>query len=119
MSLLATIGKRLIHSAAAGVLAALLVAPALAAGLNTAKNAGTVGEMANGYVGVVAGKSVDAATQRAIDEINLQRQQQYRAIAKKNNVPVNAVAALAGKKLIEREPGGRSVRDSTGAWKTK
>ncbi len=119
MSLLATIRKRLIHCAAAGVLAALLVAPALAAGLDAAKNAGTVGEMANGYIGVVAGKSVDAATQRTIDEINLQRQQQYRVIAEKNKVSVNAVAALAGKKLVEREPGGRYVRDSTGAWKTK
>ncbi len=103
---------------AAGILAATTTPGAAAADLAGAKASGLVGETAGGYLSVVAGKTVDAATDRLIKDINLQRQQQYRVIAQKNNVSVEAVAALAGKKIVEREPAGNWVRVN-GQWLRK
>lgn len=103
---------------AAGILAAAATPDSLAADLAGAKASGLVGETAGGYLSVVAGKTVDAATDRLIKDINLQRQQQYRTIAQKNNVSLEAVAALAGKKIVEREPAGSWVRVN-GEWLRK
>ena len=84
--------------------------------LDDAKAAGLVGEMADGYVGAVTG---DASIQGLIDEINAGRRAKYAEIASKRDAPVDAVAAIAGKKLIERVPAGQYVLGSDGKWQQR
>ncbi|MEM7446138.1 MAG: YdbL family protein [Pseudomonadota bacterium] len=84
--------------------------------LDDAKAAGVIGEKVDGYVGAV---TRDASVQGLIDEINAGRKAKYAEIASKRGAPVEAVAAIAGRKLIERTPAGQFVMDSDGQWKQK
>lgn len=84
--------------------------------LDEAKTAGLVGEKADGYIGAITG---DASVQRLIDDINAGRRAKYEEIASKRDTPVDAVAAIAGKKLIERTPAGHYVMGSDGQWQRK
>jgi uncharacterized protein YdbL (DUF1318 family) len=99
------------------VAAALPARPALALGVDEAKARGLVGEQADGYLGVVDGSSSEA---RALaDRINAKRREEYSAIASKRGTAVDAVAKLAGQKLVQRAPAGQYVRGSDGRWVKK
>lgn len=91
-------------------------ASAQALTLDQAKAQGLVGEKLDGYLGVVSNA---AGVSRLVDDINLQRRQLYRDIARKNNIPLNAVEQLAGKKAIERAASGEYVQSPSGAWARK
>jgi len=100
------------------LIALVHAAPALAGELDDAKRNGQLGEQADGYVGVV--KSGAPAGLRALaDKVNQGRRSAYAKIAKENGIPVEAVAARAGEKLVRRAPAGEYVKDSTGGWKRK
>ena len=105
--------RSLLHVAIAAA-ALLLALPAVASPLDEAKAAGQLGEQADGYLGLPPGAPQSAETLR--DEINGERKSRYDAIAKKNGTSADAVAALAGKKLIERTPEGQWVRSPGGEW---
>ena len=94
----------------------IAVATAYAGPLDDAKAAGLVGEMADGYVGAVTG---DASVQALINEVNSGRKAKYAEIAGKRGAPVEAVAAIAGKKLIERAGTGQFVMGNDGQWTKK
>jgi len=83
--------------------------------LGDAKQAGTVGERPDGYLGVVGG-GAGAEVKALVDEINGKRREEYRAIAEKRGISVEAVAVLAGKKWIEKTPPGQYVMTSSGKW---
>lgn len=92
------------------------VATAQAGPLDDAKAAGLIGERADGYVGAVTG---DASVKELIDEINAGRKAKYKEIAAKREAPIEAVAGIAGKKLVERTPAGQYVMGSDGKWQQK
>lgn len=97
-------------------IALLPAAHAQVTSLNDAKAQGLVGEQLDGYLGVVS----DApGVQRLVDDINLQRRQLYRDIARKNGAPLNAVEKLAGQKAIERAASGEIVQSPSGGWVRK
>ena len=98
-------------------LAGLVVAtPALALTLDEAKAAGRVGEMPNGYIGVVeSGPGV----QDLVDSVNERRRVRYQEIADKEGAPLAAVEQLAGARLIERAGPGQFVMTSGGGWVRK
>ena len=98
------------------LLALGLAGPAGALDLAEAKAKGLVGEQADGYLGVVSGGGEASALAR---EVNAKRRAEYAEIAQKRGTTVEAVAALAGKKLVERTPGGQYVRGSGGGWVKK
>lgn len=98
------------------ILALATIAPANAGSLDDAKAAGLIGERVDGYVGAL---TEDAGVQALVDEINAGRKAKYAEIAGKRGAPVDAVAAIAGKKLIERTPSGQFVLDSEGEWQRK
>ncbi|MEN2979679.1 YdbL family protein [Tistrella bauzanensis] len=100
--------------------AAALPATAIAqqADLDALKASGTVGERFDGYVAVVKGQG-DAATQRVIDQINLQRKDRYREIAGKRGTSLSAVEQIAGAQIIERAPSGSLVMPQNGTWVRK
>lgn len=99
---------------------ALLLAialPALALDLDEARTRGLLGERADGYVAAVADVPSAEVTQLAA-EINAKRRAHYEEIAKRNGAPAEAVAALAGQKLIQNAPSGQWVKPN-GAWTKK
>jgi uncharacterized protein YdbL (DUF1318 family) len=101
------------------VLVALaLPAPAAALDLAAAKSRGLVGERADGYLGVVAAKSTPEV-KALVESVNAQRRARYGEIARKNGTAVDAVAALAGRKLVEQSPAGHWVTDASGNWHQK
>lgn len=99
---------------------ALLVArsarAASAEALIAAKRAGYLGERIDGYLGVVSADTPPDIRAMA-DEINAKRRAEYAAIAKRQGVPVEAVAQLAGQKLIERASPGEWVLGADGDWR--
>ena len=95
----------------------LLAAPAASLSLGDAKDQGLVGEQADGYLGVVG--SGPAEARQLADRVNGERRAEYREIAKKRGIETAAVAALAGKKLVQRAPKGHYVRGSDGRWVRK
>jgi uncharacterized protein len=96
----------------------LAAAPALAAALDDAKAAGQVGEKIDGFVGVVdAGAPSDVRA--LVDRINAERAAKYAEIAQKQGTAVDAVAKIAGQKLIERTPAGQYVLGADGQWRKK
>jgi uncharacterized protein YdbL (DUF1318 family) len=101
---------------AVGVGLALAAAPALAIGLDQAKAQGLVGEQADGYLGVVTGSPEASAL---VSDVNAKRRAEYAEIAKKRGTSVDAVAALAGQKLVARTPSGQFVKGSSGGWVKK
>ena len=97
---------------------ALAIAPAQAGALEDAKAAGLVGERIDGYLGVVD-SGAPASIKSLVDQINAERQAKYAEIASKQAAPVEAVAQIAGKKLIERAPKGEYVMGANGKWQQK
>lgn len=111
-----------------GWLAALLVGLALVfaapvAGANPvvdqAKAEGVIGEQADGYIGVVDGKTASDEVQRFISEINAKRRQVYTDIAAKNGQSIAVVAQLTAEKLINEAMSGEYYRDQEGTWRRK
>ncbi len=107
------------HPRLAALAAALCLLLAPVAGwadaLDDAKTAGLVGERPDGFLGVVdpgASKDVKAL----VEDINAKRTVHYQKIAEKEGTTVTAVAALAGKKLLERTPAGLYVMGPDGKW---
>ena len=94
------------------------IGPVLAGPLEDAKAAGLVGERIDGYLGVVD-SGAPGDVKRLVDQINAERETKYTEIAKKQGVPVKAVAQIAGEKLIGRAGGGEYVMGADGSWRRK
>lgn len=83
--------------------------------LDDAKNQGLVGENSSGYLGLVVNNN-EAKT--VIDEINEKRKAQYLKLAKKNNLSLAQVEALAAAKTIEKTQAGHYI-EVNGEWVKK
>ena len=92
--------------------------PAAAQSLDQAKAAGQVGERIDGYVGVVDANA-PGDIRALVDEVNAEREAKYAEIAAERGTSVQAVAQIAGQKLIERAPGGQYVLGADGQWRQK
>jgi hypothetical protein len=102
------------------LLLALLLGAAGAAhaeDLDALKARGVLGEQADGYVGVVDANAT-AAQEAFAREVNAKRRAHYERIAAENGTPVEAVAQLAGEKLIAKAPSGQYIRRN-GGWVKK
>jgi uncharacterized protein YdbL (DUF1318 family) len=93
-------------------------AAALPALLEQAKRDGVVGEQADGYLGLVKG-SAPADVKSAMNDVNTGRRVEYERRAKDQGVDTKAYAAVAGQKLVDREPSGHHVRGADGRWAKK
>jgi len=92
--------------------------PAAAQSLDAAKAAGEIGERVDGYVGAVGG-SPSGQIRALVDKVNSEREAQYAKIAKERGTSVQAVAQIAGKKLVERTAKGGYVMGANGQWQKK
>lgn len=86
--------------------------------VDAAKAAGTVGEQADGYLGLVDG-SASAQVRAAVNDINIQRKQAYTKMARDKGESVDNVAKVFALEIIGRVPPGQMVRDANGNWKRK
>jgi uncharacterized protein YdbL (DUF1318 family) len=101
----------------------LLVALLLGAGaihaaeIDQAKRQGLVGERADGYVGLVD-ESAPTEVRRLVADINAKRKEEYQRIARDNDLQLEQVQALAGRKAIDKTgPGGWILVN--GGWEQK
>ncbi len=107
------------------VAAALMLAatPVLAdaasdkAAVDAAKVAGTVGEQADGYLGIVG--TADAAVTAAVSNINNGRANVYADTAAKTGVTRDAAGQATGATLIARVPPGQYYKPLGGNWTRK
>lgn len=83
--------------------------------LSQAKSAGVVGEMSNGYLGVVKKEGNASEIAQLINEA---RKKEYQALAKKNGITLSDVEAMAGQKAQEKTPTGQYIHINN-AWKKK
>ncbi len=86
--------------------------------LDAAKSQGLVGERTDGYVGTVS-EPASGPVQAVVDAVNAKRRAVYEEIARKNGTTAEAVAMLAGVKLIERAAVGEWVTNADGTWRRK
>ena len=100
------------------ILFGLAASPAAAQSLDVLKASGVVGEKVDGFVGVVDA-GAPSNVRALVDQINEERRVRYAEIAQKQGAPMDAVAKIAGQKLIERTPAGEYVMGADGAWRQK
>ena len=104
--------------AAAGLIAVAAPAssqssPALAA----ARQAGTIGERYDGYMGYSAGAS--AAVQRQVGAVNIKRRSLYSALAARRRATVQEVGIAAGCQLLADVKAGETYMLNDGAWRRR
>lgn len=80
--------------------------------LDEAKSQGLVGENSSGYLGLVV---QNAAAKAVVDDVNEKRKAQYLKLAKKNNLSLAQVEALAAAKTIEKTQRGHYI-EVNGNW---
>ena len=90
---------------------------AFSAELDQAKSAGYVGERADGYLGLVT-QDAPGDVASLVKEVNDKRRAEYERIARSNELTLEQVEALAGKKAIERTAAGGWIR-TNGGWQQK
>ena len=106
--------------AAAAVALGSIAAPALAQrdpAYDAARKAGTVGEMTDGYLGVVG--SGDAALRALVDDINIKRRAVYAEKAQEQRATLQEYAFTAGCLAIARTVPGEKYQGTDGSWQTR
>ena len=83
--------------------------------LGNAKASGQLGEMPNGYLGVV---KANGQTDEIARLINQARRAEYQKLAEQNGIKLHDVEAIAGKKAIEKTPAGQYIQ-LQGQWRRK
>jgi uncharacterized protein YdbL (DUF1318 family) len=103
--------------AAIGASGAFAQSAAAKAAVDAAKAAGTVGEQADGFLGIVAGG--DAALRASVAEINTGRAAAYKDIAAKTGVTPEAAGQATAKQLYSRLAPGQYWKPLDGGWMKK
>lgn len=93
------------------------VAYAQAGGVSAAMAAGSVGEQADGYLGIRG--SVSAGIRDEVDAINIKRRAKYTGLAQTKGVTIKEVAAATGCETLSRVAQGRAYLLPDGTWRVK
>jgi len=96
----------------------LLAAQAFAANLGQLKDQGVVGELSNGYVGIVTPAKATPDMKALVEEVNDKRRQIYANQAKQNNKSLAEIEAIAARRNIDRTQSGHYIKIG-GAWQKK
>lgn len=84
--------------------------------LGDAKASGQLGEMPNGYLGVVSASGSQADEIARL--INQARRTEYQKLATQNGIQLSDVEAIAGQKAIDKTPPGQYIQ-LQGQWRRK
>ncbi len=107
------ITSNLIKKVSGILLISTITFSAWAISLGAAKQQGLVGEMSNGYLGVVV-NSPEA--KNLVNSVNQKRKQIYIDLARKNKITMEQVTALAGKKALAKTRSGHFIKNTSGQW---
>jgi len=108
--------NRFIKKLTCALLVSTMAFSAWAISLDDAKKQGLVGEMPNGYLGVV----VDSAeTKNLVASVNTKRKSIYMNLARKNKITMQQVTALAGEKAFAKTQSGHFIKNASGQWVKK
>ncbi len=96
-----------------------LAAPSMAqtSDYKAAKAAGTVGEKADGYIGIVGQPTPEL--QRIVDDINIKCRAVFAKKAQENNATLEQYAMTVGCQTILRTKPGEKYQAPDGTWKTR
>jgi uncharacterized protein YdbL (DUF1318 family) len=97
-------------------IASLLTFSAWAISLDQAKQQGLVGEMPNGYLGVVVASSEVSSL---VELVNKKRKDIYLNLARKNKITMKQVTTLAGEKSLAKTQSGHLIKNASGQWVKK
>lgn len=84
-----------------------------------AKDAGLIGELPDGLVGVVAPSKASNAVKALVNAENEDRKEIYEARSKKSKQELSIFMKVMGEARIKREKSGRFYKDSSGNWQKK
>ena len=108
--------NRLIKKLSCALLISTMAFSAWAISLSDAKQQGLVGEMPNGYLGVIV-ESTD--TKNLVASVNEKRKTIYMNLARKNKLTLQQVTALAGEKTLAKTQSGHFIKNAAGQWVKK
>ena len=98
------------------LLAVTMTFSAWAISLDDAKQKGLIGEMQNGYLGLVV---KNAEAQSLVTSVNEKRKSIYLNLARKNNITMAQVTALAAEKALNKTQTGHFIQNTAGQWVKK
>lgn len=99
------------------MLSLLLSAQAFALDIGTLKDQGIVGEMSTGYVGIVV-SNPSPQIRSFVQDINDKRRTIYAQEARKANITLAEVEAIAAKRNLDKTQRGHYI-NINGAWRKK
>lgn len=108
--------NRFVKKLTCALLVSTLAFSAWAISLSDAKTQGLVGEMPNGYLGVVV-ESAEAKS--LVASVNKKRKSIYMNLARKNKITMQQVTALAGEKALAKTQSGHFIQNAAGQWVKK
>ena len=108
--------KKFIKKSTCALLISTMAFSAWAISLGDAKEQGLVGEMPNGYLGIVVNS---AETKSLVTSVNKKRKDIYINLARKNKITMQQVTALAGKKALAKTQSGHLTKNAAGQWVKK
>ncbi len=108
--------KRLIKKVSLVLVASTMAFSAWAISIDQAKQQGLVGEMPNGYLGVVVASSEASSL---VEMVNKKRKDIYLNLARKNKITMQQMTKLAGEKAIGKTQSGHFIKNASGQWVKK
>ncbi|AAZ26890.1 MULTISPECIES: YdbL family protein [Colwellia] len=108
--------KHLIRKVSLVLIASSIAFSAWAVTLDQAKQQGLVGEMSNGYLGVVVAST---EVSDLVDMVNKKRKDIYLNLARKNKITMQQVTKLAGEKSMAKTQPGHLIQNAEGQWVKK
>jgi len=105
-----------IKKSTCALLISALAFSAWALSLDDAKQQGLVGEMPNGYLGVVVNNT---EAKSLVASVNKKRKNIYMNLARKNKITIQQVTALAGEKALAKTKSGHLTKNAAGQWVKK
>ena len=108
--------KQTIKKISLVLIASTMAFSAWAISLDQAKQEGLVGEMSNGYLGVVVASSEVSSL---VAMVNKKRKDIYLNLARKNKITMQQVTKLAGEKSLAKTRSGHLIKNSSGKWVKK
>lgn len=110
-------GKYLAALSVAALVAGGGVALAQSGAVTAAIEAGTVGERADGYLGIAGSVSADIRAQ--VDQINIKRRALYTQKAAARGVSVEEIAAATGCQTLRRVAPGHAYSLDGASWRVR
>ncbi len=110
------LSKNFIKKSACALLVSAMAFSAWAISLSDAKQQGLVGEMPNGYLGLVVD---NAEAKSLVASVNKNRKSIYMNLARKNKITMQQVTVLAGKKSLAKTQSGHLIKNASGQWVKK